>query len=94
MSHKTRDLVVKTGEYQDGSGAMKPKWLNVGSIIQRDDGGEFIIFDRHFNPAGLPNPENRSTIIISMFRKDEAGQGQAVASPTPKGGNFEDDIPF
>lgn len=68
MSQKIYDLAVKVGEYQDReSGQTKGKYQNIGAIIQKDDGGRFMLLDRFFNPAGIPNPENRPNIIVSLF---------------------------
>lgn len=58
MSKKVYDLAVKLGE---------KNWLNVGAVLEKDDGGRFIILERSFNPAGVPNPDNKSSLIISMF---------------------------
>lgn len=72
MSQKIYDLAVKVGEYQDReSGQTKGKYQNIGAIIQKDDGGRFMLLDRFFNPAGLPNPENRTNIIVSLFNVQE-----------------------
>ena len=77
MSKKVYDLAVKLGE---------KNWLNVGAVIEKDDGGRFIILERSFNPAGVPNPDNKSSLIISMFEpKQKDGDKSA---PT------DDDIPF
>lgn len=91
MSKRSHDLVVKTGEYTDSSGAVKPRWLNVGSILERDDGGRFMLLNRTFSPAGIPNPENRDTVIISMFRVDDKNKPDRASTPSQ---SFEDDIPF
>ncbi len=55
---KIKDLAVKVGE---------KNWVNIGCIMEKDDGGKFMILNRAFNPAGVPNPENRDTLIVSMF---------------------------
>lgn len=84
---KIKDLAVKTGTYESG-GQTKGRYLNVGSVMEDNNGGKFIMLDRTFNPAGVPNPDNRSNVIISMFDvrvKDESEH------PAPAG---DDDIPF
>ena len=68
---KIKNLSVAIGKYGDN----KTQWLNIGGIFQKDDGGKFMLIDRTFNPAGVPNPENKSSIIVSMFdvkEKDES----------------------
>lgn len=104
---KRYDLAVKTGEYTDNQGQTKGRWLNVGSVMDGNDGGQFIILDRTFNPAGLPNPDNRTSILISMFEpKDGSGGGQQQRAPQQQSApipeqrapspadDFGDDIPF
>jgi hypothetical protein len=94
MAKALKDLAVKTGEYQK-NGETKGRWMNVGKLMASDDGGQFIILNRAFNPAGIPNPEDRDTLLISMFdlkdygsdRKDPAQQGPAKSE-------LDDQIPF
>lgn len=75
MAKKIRDIAVKTGEYQDQSGQTKGRWQNVGSLMKNDDGGEFIILHRWFNPAGVPNPENKDSVLLSCFQLQDRQQG-------------------
>ena len=63
--NKVYDLAVKVGSYQK-DGQDKGKYENVGVVMQSDK-GMFIILKRTFNPAGVPNPENKESVIISMF---------------------------
>jgi hypothetical protein len=103
---KVYDMAVKTGEYTNAQGETKGRYQNVGAVMKGDN-GLMIIMDRTFNPAGLPNPENRSNIIISLFeprdnnqqqRKPEypeQPQAQTNNPESPAGGDpFNDDIPF
>ena len=77
---KIRELVVKTGSYRDRDGNEKPRWKNVGSLMESEDGGKFILLDTTFNPAGVPNPDNRDNVLISIFEmKDQDGQRQQSA---------------
>lgn len=63
---KLYDLAVKTGTHEK-DGETKNRYENVGSIMEKDDGGRFILLNRTFNPAGVPNPQDKSSIIVSMF---------------------------
>lgn len=79
---KIKNLSVACGKYGDD----KTNWINIGGIFEKDDGGKFMLIDRTFNPAGVPNPENKSSIIVSMFdvkEKDETDQSQDNDSPIP-----------
>jgi len=64
---KVYDLSVKVSSYVDREGTTKNKYENVGAVMEKEDGGRFILLNRTFNPAGCPNPENKSSVIISMF---------------------------
>lgn len=91
---KLYDLAVKVGEYQSG-GQTKGRYQNVGAVMQTDDGGKFILLYRFFNPAGVPNPDNRANVALSMFEpRDNSQQQQAAparqSSPAPD----SEDIPF
>ena len=97
---KIRDLVVKTGSYRDRDGNEKPRWKNVGSLMESEDGGKFILLDTTFNPAGVPNPDNRDNVLISIFemKDDQRQQSAPVQRQAPQQApmdNFaDDDIPF
>lgn len=101
---KLYDLAVKTGTYTDGGGQEKGRWLNVGSVMQTDDGGKFIMLNKTFNPAGVPDLSGRNSesVLLSMFEPKGANQpAQQPAAQTPKPNppaqGFDDidsDIPF
>ena len=84
MAKKLRDLAVKTGTYTNQQGEEKGQWQNVGALMKGDDGNEFIILKRWFNPAGLPNPDNRDSVIVSCFKDDKGGQSQPPQQPQPQ----------
>lgn len=84
---KIKDLVVSVGKYESG-GQTKNRYLNVGLVLKGDDGGEFILINRIFNPAGVPNPDNKDTVLISAFDVKDR-----VTSDTHKGFDKQGDIP-
>jgi hypothetical protein len=71
---KLYDLSVPKNSYTNKAGDTKAVWLNIGSIMENTDGKRFIFLDRTFNPAGVPNPENRSNVLVSMFKSKEVEQ--------------------
>ena len=92
---KMYDLDVKTGEYQK-DGKTKNRYQNIGSIMENDN-DQFMILDRTFNPAGVPNPDNKSSVIVSMFKADrDSGNKKPVESKSSAPDNpfDDDDIPF
>lgn len=94
-TQKIYDLAVKTGEYTDRDGNNKGRYVNVGAIMQKDDGGKFILLERWFNPAGVPNPDNRSNLLLSMFPvRDGDGQPRQQQQRSAPPADDTDDIPF
>ena len=105
---KIRDLAVKTGSYTDRDGNTKGRYKNVGSLMESDDGSKFILLDTTFNPAGVPNPDNRDNVLISIFElKDSDGGQRSGGGATPRNNEgprqaaqtrqsdiADDDIPF
>ncbi len=106
---KIKDLAVKTGSYTS-NGETKNRYKNVGSMMKSDDGSVFILLDTTFNPAGVPNPDARDNVLISVFdlRDDAQGGGgsggsrggapqrqrPAQAAAGPANESADDDIPF
>ncbi len=79
MATKLYDVCVKTGSYTNNQGEPKNRYENIGTVMQGDDGGQFMLLKTTFNPAGVPNPESRDTVICSMFAPQQQGQQQAPA---------------
>jgi len=98
MPKKIKDLAVKVGEYQNAQGETKGRWRNVGAVMQADDGGKFLLLNRDFNPAGVPNPDDRESLIVSMFDPQQQqaapAQPQQPAAQASGPGPDDDDIPF
>ena len=82
MATKLYDLVVKTGEYTS-NGETKGRYENVGSMMQSDK-GQFLILKRTFNPAGVANPDNKDSIIVSCFEPKDQGQQQNQGYQQPQ----------
>lgn len=97
-SKKLYDLSVKTREYTDRDGKKKGNWQNVGSVMQADDGSKFIMLNRWFNPAGVPDLSGKGgdSILLSMFTpKDGQPQQQAAPAQQQQAPAYDDqDIPF
>lgn len=87
MGRKLYDLAVKVGSYEK-DGKTKGRYQNVGAVIEGEN-GKYILLDRYFNPAGVPNPDDRANVIVSMFEPKQ-GSGQGGQG----GESFKDDVPF
>jgi hypothetical protein len=80
MSAKVRhELCAIVGTYRDAQGNEKKKWQKVGIEMETDQGGRFILLDRWFNPAGIPDPEGRGNVMLSLF-DPKTGDGGAQGS--------------
>ena len=95
---KVKDLATKIGEYQTKNGEKKNRYVNIGSIM-KSDSGEFILLNRTFNPAGVPNDANRDSVLVSIFEPSEREFGAvgANAGTTHANAGFDDmesDVPF
>ena len=71
---RVKDVVVKTGEYES-NGETKGRFENVGTAWKSDDGGFMVTLKRTFNPAGVPNPEGRDTVMLSFYDIKESNGG-------------------
>ena len=63
---KKYDVACKCGSYEK-NGETKNRYINVGVILEKEDGGKFMLLNRTFNPAGIPNPDNKDTVLLSFF---------------------------
>ena len=97
MARKTHDLVVTVREYQDRDGTTKRETKNIGALMESEK-GPFILLDRWFSPAGIPNPENRANLMVSCYepRSRDAQQGgnRQQSSSQPNGCFDDGEVPF
>lgn len=88
MSKKKYDAAVKVGEYTDRNGQTKARYENVGTVMMGDK-GPYLVLKRTFNPAGVPNPDNRDSVIVSFFEPRDEQQ-----APAPRAqARPQDDLP-
>jgi len=81
---KIYDLAVKIGSYES-NGETKGRYQNIGVVLEKDDGGRFIIMEPWFNPAGIAHEAGKG-IMVSMFEpraKDEPDRQQPAARQGP-----------
>jgi len=96
---KLYDLSVATGKYTDRTtGKEKNRWKTIGSVMQNEDGGKYLLIDRIFNPGGLPetldkNGNPRDSVIVSMYEPKDQQAAPQQASPQipPPNVNFPDE---
>lgn len=91
---KIYDLSVKVSSYTDRDGNTKNRYENVGTVMEKPDGGKFILLNRTFNPAGCPNPDNKSSVIISMFEPREKTESKPELKKDDHGPDSYDENPF
>lgn len=105
MPKKIKDLMVKVDEYTNSKGEKKARWQNVGAEMESDDGSKYLLLERWFNPAGVPDLSGKGAKSIMLWRFDvknnDGGNNQSAAPASPAAGakqqsqnDFNDDIPF
>ena len=70
MTRKTHDLCVKTGSYES-NGETKGRWMNVGALMEDNEGRPFLMLNACFNPAGIQREEGRESILVSCFEPQQ-----------------------
>jgi hypothetical protein len=93
MAKKLYDMAVKSGSYTNANGDTKNRYVNIGVVMQSDDGGAFALLEPHVNLAGF-NRGDRDSVMVSLFKPNSDGQASAN-KPAPKDlDKIEDEIPF
>lgn len=87
MAKKVYDVAVKTGSYTGNDGQPKGRYENVGSVLKNDDGSVYMILKRTFNPAGVVNPDNRDSLVLSFFTPKD-NNGQHAQQPAQNNGGY------
>ena len=72
---KIGNLKCKVGTYEK-DGQTKGKYVDVGVLMQGQDGGMFVLLNTTFNPAGVPNPDNKESVLVSVFEDNQQGGNQ------------------
>lgn len=90
---KKYDLAVKTGSYTTAGGETKNRYMNIGAVMQGDN-GPYIMLNAAFNPAGVPRKEGADSIMVSCFEpRQQDGQRAAPAQNSAPPAS-DDDVPF
>lgn len=70
---KLYDAVIKNGSYEV-NGETKNRYVNCGAILESEF-GPYLMLDRTINYGAFPNPDDRGTLLISLFKpKDKDAQ--------------------
>lgn len=90
MAKKIKDACVKTSEYTGGDGKKKGRYMNVGALMQADDGNMFLMINRAVNFAGFPHKEGSESVLVSLYDPKGHDSQQQPSSPA----QTEENIPF
>ena len=95
MTKKVKDLAVRMGSYEK-NGATKGRYMNIGVVMVDDNGKEFILLDKTFNPAGVDTGEH-DKVMVTIF--DDTRNSNVSPVEKAKTRDFypthnDDDIPF
>lgn len=88
---KIKDLAVVVSSYTDNQGQTKNRYVNVGALMESDK-GQFLMLNRHFNPAGVPHRDGSDAILVSMFDPKERDGQAPRQSSAPRGSGFDSDL--
>lgn len=77
---KIGNLKCKVGTYEK-DGQTKGKYVDVGVLMQGQDGGMFVLLNTTFNPAGVPNPEGKESVLVSVFTDEQSSNSEANQYP-------------
>lgn len=100
MPKPIKDLMVKVDEYTNSKGEKKARWQKIGAEMQGDDGSTYLVMDRWFNPAGVPDLSGKGSKSIILWRFDPRDSASTPAQKasnstnSPDAGEQNDDIPF
>jgi len=105
----SKSLSCKIGTYTNQQGETKGNYVRLGSLMQGQDGGEFIILDPTVSLAGCLTRQNllnhkagkpvRDSLMVSIFDNSQQGQQQAPQQsqsvyPADKKPDSDELIPF
>lgn len=85
-SQKTHDLVMKTGEYTDRSGATRARTKNVGALYQREDGSMFLMLDSMIvtmEAQYLCNSKREDRVMLSAYAPRDEKPASSTPPPQP-----------
>ena len=73
---KIRSLKIKIGSY-DKDVQTKGKYIDLGVLMQSQDGGMYALLNPHVNLAGIPMDAGKDMVMCSVFT-DQPQQGYAT----------------
>lgn len=76
---KLYDLTVVTGTYEK-NGETKRRYMQIGSMMESDDGKPFILLDPLVNLAAVPKQEGRDRVMVSCFEPKDDDRKTGVGS--------------
>jgi len=92
-----KSLTIKVGEFTNQQGETKGNYVRVGSLMQGNDGGEYIILDPTVSLAGCLTRQNfmnhkngkqvRDSLMVGIFDNNGQNNGGAQNSPQAPQGN-------
>lgn len=102
-----KKIVAKVGQYTNAQGETKNNWVDVG-VIMENQNGEYIMLNPTVDLAGVlikqrimaqkTNGKSGDNVMCSIFdestRTEQPAQNHQRSQPAPPVDDFQDDIPF
>lgn len=86
-------LKAISGKYMK-EGVEKNRWVDVGKLMQRDDGSQYVLILKHVNPAGFPSPAGSDSITAVLFKEDDSQKLQRNTGKRQSTFDDDDKEPF
>lgn len=82
-----QNLAVVVGTYSK-DGEDKNRYMNIGTIVTKDDGGKFMEISPFINYSALPRKDGK--LYVSVFDEKDSSTATKAAKPSES----TEDVPF
>lgn len=79
---KVGNFKIKVGSYEK-DGQTKGKYIDLGVLMQSQDGGMYALVNPYVNLAGVPIGEGKDMVMVSVFM-DQPRQQNNYQQPQPQ----------
>jgi len=95
---KRERISVAVGEFTKSDGSKGTDWMNIGTLITKDDGKKFMELIPYINFTSLPRKDGKLYAQVFEVQQRDGPHAGSVNTGTPKPASksapFDDEIPF